>query len=51
MGMVFLASLPLTGLRRSINIYYMDNGSRRLGGMLRDIDIVNATHMEWARFL
>ncbi|UQC78903.1 uncharacterized protein CLUP02_04382, partial [Colletotrichum lupini] len=39
------------GLRRSINVYYIDNGSRRLGGILRDIDIVNTTHIKWARFL
>ncbi|KAK1468171.1 hypothetical protein CCUS01_06673, partial [Colletotrichum cuscutae] len=26
-------------------------GSRRLGGILRDIDIVNTAHIEWARFL
>ncbi|UQC83927.1 uncharacterized protein CLUP02_09423 [Colletotrichum lupini] len=51
MGMVFLASLPPAGLRRSINVHCTDNGSRRLGGISRDINIVNATYIEWARFL
>ncbi|KAK1705125.1 hypothetical protein BDP67DRAFT_532072 [Colletotrichum lupini] len=51
MGMVFLASLPPAGLRRSIDVYYTDNGSRRLGGVSRDMDMVNATHIKWARFL
>ncbi|UQC75062.1 uncharacterized protein CLUP02_01715 [Colletotrichum lupini] len=38
--------LPFAGLRRSIDAYCTDNGSRRLGGVLRDIDIVNTTHIE-----
>ncbi|UQC81863.1 uncharacterized protein CLUP02_07349 [Colletotrichum lupini] len=29
----------------------MDDGSRRLGGVSRDMDVVNAAHIEWARFL
>ncbi|KAK1474463.1 hypothetical protein CABS01_15806 [Colletotrichum abscissum] len=39
------------GLRRSINAHCTDNGSRRLGGVLRDMDVVNAAHIKWARFL
>ncbi|UQC83462.1 uncharacterized protein CLUP02_08957, partial [Colletotrichum lupini] len=39
------------GLRRSIDAYYIDNGSRYLGGISRDIDLVNTTHIKWARFL
>ncbi|KAK1470739.1 hypothetical protein CCUS01_00854, partial [Colletotrichum cuscutae] len=33
-----------TGLRRSTDAHYTDNGSRRLGGISRDINIVNTTH-------
>ncbi|KAK1495980.1 hypothetical protein CABS01_01787, partial [Colletotrichum abscissum] len=42
----FLTSLLPAGLRRSINAHYTDNGSRRLGGILRNIDIVNTTHIK-----
>ncbi|UQC88937.1 uncharacterized protein CLUP02_14464 [Colletotrichum lupini] len=38
--------LLFIGLRRNIDAYYTDNGSRRLGGILRDIDIVNTAHIE-----
>ncbi|KAK1510454.1 uncharacterized protein CCOS01_15285, partial [Colletotrichum costaricense] len=48
---VFLTSLLPTGLRRSIDAYCTDDGSRRLGGVSRDMDVVNAAHIEWARFL
>ncbi|UQC81221.1 uncharacterized protein CLUP02_06707, partial [Colletotrichum lupini] len=50
-GRVFLTSLLPSGLRRSADAHYTDDGSRRLGGMSRDIDVVNTTHIKWARFL
>ncbi|UQC81862.1 uncharacterized protein CLUP02_07348, partial [Colletotrichum lupini] len=43
---VFLTNLLLTGLRHSIDTYYTDNSFRRLGGILRDIDIVNTTYIK-----
>ncbi|KAK1493364.1 hypothetical protein CABS01_11533, partial [Colletotrichum abscissum] len=42
----FLTSLLPSGLRYSINAYYINNSSRRLGGILRNIDIVNTTHIK-----
>ncbi|UQC87606.1 uncharacterized protein CLUP02_13124 [Colletotrichum lupini] len=42
--------LPTLRLWHSIDAHYTDNGSRRLGGVSRDMDVVNAAHIEWARF-
>ncbi|KAK1493363.1 hypothetical protein CABS01_11532, partial [Colletotrichum abscissum] len=48
---LFLTSLLLSGLRHSTDAYYTNNSSKRLGGISRDMDVVNAAHIEWARFL
>ncbi|KAI3548388.1 hypothetical protein CSPX01_03184, partial [Colletotrichum filicis] len=34
------------GLRRNINAYYINNSSKRLGGILRNINIVNTTYIK-----
>ncbi|UQC76867.1 uncharacterized protein CLUP02_18382, partial [Colletotrichum lupini] len=47
----FLTSLLPSGLRRSIDAHCTDDSSRRLGGVSRDMDVVNTAHIEWARFL